>query len=494
MNTSQSLMSKKTLLLLAAFMFVFWSLFYVSGSFEYSEFDGALRLLGHHYTAQGLQQYVDFGAVYPPGPNILLGSILKVDSVVGHTVLFSTISLAIISIFLYCYYRKFGLKNSYIQLAMLLVLFSVSLLHISGEPISLLLLSLLAFLHYLWIDQEGLSKKQFCLSLVMTSSIVFFRWDTMFLYMLMLLVLNAVLRGEQKALLHAFSSVLIGFVIACSMIAFGYGFRDVFEWAVNIPISVIGPYRNLPFPAITPPRILNALVYISALVYVWYAFVMVSYKKMMTSVDKKHFMFLLGFPLVYLPYLLGRTDWMHALPFVHVLALSLVLATARIERRTLYVALAFLIFPLFRLLLPRSIQVNRSSTIIEEELASCRNMVHGIPANSVFVGRASYQRFLYNNAMLYFVRPELPPASAFISEEPGLQNSCKYGEIVAAQLKDAEKPMIAFIEMGEQVMERNKTATMASCNKIEDFLSIAEHYSIGSCSSYDKPYEIRIYP
>jgi hypothetical protein len=140
-----------------------------------------------------------------------------------------------------------------------------------------------------------------------------------------------------------------------------------------------------------------------------------------------------------------------------------------------------------------SIIPDNAGLSINNNINECKILTSNINLRSIFVGRKNYDRFSYNNAMLYFTYPNIKPATSFISDEPGLQNSCKYGKIIAHQLNKAEKPMLVFIDANNQPAENDLMESMNSCNKIEEYLNSSQYLSKGYCSANKNTYEIRLY-
>ena len=120
-------------------------------------------------------------------------------------------------------------------------------------------------------------------------------------------------------------------------------------------------------------------------------------------------------------------------------------------------------------------------------------LVKNIYAESIFVGRKSYEKYLWNNASLYLTRPDLKPASSYITEEPGIQNVCKFQNIIVDELNVSPKPMIVTLELHEEKPENKATTNMKSCGLIERYLEYESYRLIGYCRSDNKDYEIRLY-
>ncbi len=217
----------------------------------------------------------------------------------------------------------------------------------------------------------------------------------------------------------------------------------------------------------------------------------------------KTFMFspIYVFPVLFLPYALGRADWTHAVPFFCSVILLLgyaVRSTKKIlKQRVLLLCMVLLLPSFFRLaVVPlKDILIHHqdASTELQSQLANCNLLTKNLPAQTIFVGRESYNRFIYSAAALYFLRPKLLPATRYISDEPGIQNSCEYGQLIYRDLFDAKKPMIALLEQGEQLAEQNRTATMQNCGKLEKFLQEQPHEKIGECTAYTRLFSIEVY-
>jgi hypothetical protein len=202
--------------------------------------------------------------------------------------------------------------------------------------------------------------------------------------------------------------------------------------------------------------------------------------------------FLILSPLVFLPYAMGRADWPHALPLLSLVVL--VFIYAQFQNKLMQASIGFvLLVYIVKLLSPNIGEHVSALQVVDQHIQACQSIVKNTQANSIFVGRDHYDHYIYNTAALYLTRPDLQPATPYISDEPGLQNSCIYGERIRQQLLGASKPMFAFIELGDQPAEPNATQYMRSCGSIERAVQEMPHILIGSCEAYDQVFDVRLY-
>jgi hypothetical protein len=64
---------------------------------------------------------------------------------------------------------------------------------------------------------------------------------------------------------------------------------------------------------------------------------------------------------------------------------------------------------------------------------------------SIFVGNVTYDSFVLNFPLLYLNYLYLKPATKYISDEPGLQNTCSIQNEIISDINEAPKPTIFFI-------------------------------------------------
>jgi hypothetical protein len=301
-----------------------------------------------------------------------------------------------------------------------------------------------------------------------------------------------------KLLLISNSGLLVAAII---LFLYLFGINSVSEgidFIFRIPTSVIMPYRKLPLPGLNSFFSEDSIFYVSLLsillTFITTAKLIASYKA-----DKKIILLLLMLmPFSTFHYALGRSDHWHFIPFLFLTLGSITLFYSITGlKRLVFIAVITIYFTFPHVFSEMSDVLDSKVDIrddISKNLDNCKQAIQGKENyQSMFVGRENYDRFIFNNAALYLINPKVKPASSFISDEPGLQNSCHYGQVISQQLKNSKKPMLVFLEKGLHNPEPNKTQEMHSCGKIEKFLATAEYEKIGNCNAYNQDYEIRIY-
>ena len=120
---------------------------------------------------------------------------------------------------------------------------------------------------------------------------------------------------------------------------------------------------------------------------------------------------------------------------------------------------------------------------------SCSNFNVDNP-KSIFVGNAQYDRFTLNFPLLYLNYSYLKPATKYISDEPGLQNTCAIGDEIINDLVSAPKPTIFFINK-TLITDKNNKVLYSNCGKIEEYI-INHTKIIGQCILSDYNLDVRL--
>ena len=345
---------------------------------------------------------------------------------------------------------------------------------------------------------------------------VFFRWDMIFFLIsiqvgafLVLVLLQRIWKRNDiitSKICYLLGAQILGFLIGLfGLIVYLHHIHAVragLDFIFNIPTHVILPYRQLPLPTMHSLFDNDALFYVASSGMLFNMIVLVRPLLDAETVDKKFLILsLMLIPLAMFPYAFGRADWEHSLPLLYIITVVIIIAVSigvvRKEYIIVVILLSFPIHNLFsldtnRIVIPSSKNQIQSSII--EHNADCMEKIKVINNyKSIFVGRVSYKRFRTNSANLYLINPDIPPATAFISDEPGLQNSCYYGKKIVEQLKRANKPMLVFLETGEQPSEPNATSQMTSCMQIENYLKDEPFQQFGACTTNGTEFLIRVY-
>jgi hypothetical protein len=291
--------------------------------------------------------------------------------------------------------------------------------------------------------------------------------------------------------------VLLLFLISQDALVEGYDF------IVNIPSLIIMPYRKLPFPSFRFRPLISLLPYMTMLVFFFYfLFILYSLKEVLKkkSLDLKHIVLIIPslISLSLIPYVLGRSGINHFIPlWFYLVCVAAIYNSITIKSKIIMISLIILFLP-FVTLYKNNINIlipmfNRLGDQIKSSIEDCRTSSINVKPKTIFVGRKSYTDYIYNNAILYFIYPNAKPATTYISDEPGLQNSCKYGSIIAKQLSHAKKPMIAYLETTKHPSEPNLSSSLVSCGNIEEYLSNTTYTRLGNCHLDKSSYEIRLY-
>ncbi|MCX6731171.1 MAG: hypothetical protein NTZ55_04965 [Candidatus Roizmanbacteria bacterium] len=489
-----------------------WVLFAVS-NFEVNEFAGALRMLPHFYYKLGLTPYNQFGIVYPPGLFLIVGKLIPFASIFQRNLIFSIIELIFVGLNCFLISKLAKTKAQKITIVSLFLLISVIIIgNVWSDPFSYQLLTTLILLNLLFLSSNKQSLRIPIASAFLADLSVFFRWDLITIYagMTSALYLAYILYttifkkrniqdriGFWRVIFFELMGLGVGFLCLAGYLYSIHALRTGIDFIFRIPTLVILPYRKLPLPP---------FVSIFNNAYSIYSCLLIIAVNAIRYIRNKLFgsgsfikLFLLCFPLVLLPYALGRTNLGHVLPLLYLVALSLLIEYSMFPKNPVPVILMFiLLIPIWNFFIPgRSIlpkTKNYLSKTVNTLVSDCKSkMPQSSLYNSLFVGRLSYQQFISNSAVLYLLNPDKPPATAYISDEPGLQNSCYYGSLIAKQLENSPKPMLSFLEVSPQEPEHNLTRYMQSCNKIEDFLKNGKFKTIGKCTVNTKQFEIRIY-
>ncbi len=500
------------LLFYAVYAFLTNWTFYAFSRFRIFIFDSTLRLLPHFYIKSGLIPYKDFGIVYPPGLFLLIGKLVPFVSIEQRNLILAiiTLCLTIIScVFLYALNPKNRLNVFIIALFIFINTFLLEEL-IWSETLSRLFITLLLFFWLLYVRRQN--RLYLFLSLIMPTAIIFLRWTSIIgivgIQIAGLATISVIALFKKHPLPNLIRRhwVFIIFEVIGTLVGFGLLFaylmsigalREGIDFIFNIPLNVILEYRKLPLPSLNDyPTGVIFYSSVSALcLEVFWAVIPGGRLKQ----DQQLTLILVSLvPLALIPYATGRADMAHIMTLYYYIGLTLLIMSAISPKmRKMLILSIFLIVVAFRYIKPVGLVLPPQQSLLQkdltENLSDCKRQTSFLKYNSLFVGRVSYGRFVISTAALYLVNPEVRPATAFISDEPGLQNSLYYGTIIANQLTIAPKPMLALLELKQQYPEQNKTQSMKSAGRIEEFLSKNRHKTYSICQAYDKLFLIRLY-
>ena len=493
-------------------------------------FDGVLQLLIHVYAAKGLTMYRDFGSAYAPGSPALYGTFLGLSGVNQLNFAWASTIFLITVVNMRLLWRiptsmlgRWALCGGYLVWTGVVIEKSAELATDVLAPhlaAGLMILAARAF------DRDRLCRTHALIACLFSAAIALQRWDRlpclvliqagMAVLMWLLGIARVNPTAKEQFRLRAIRSLVmievLGALSAYSLWLLEAWWQGTLDNALMFVFrlhAIMRPYRALPLPACTELSKPNGLLSCSLLALAGAAAVCCvaaawdQRAPYLQSVARR--LWLLALPLAVLPYSLGRADSYHFGPILAMVGVALLLCSAVAgggwERGGLLVLLV--VFPLFPLKLwqrpmarVRLAECGGQVRQIDALIADCRGKLPA-GARSIFVGRNSYARYIYNEVVLYWTNLALVPATPFISDEPGIQNSCEFGERIAADLEAAPKPMVVLLQASVQEPEPNATRTMTSCGRIEEFLEKTPFRPLGGCllgGAGGMPVELRLYP
>ncbi len=513
----------KTFYVCSIVIFVYTVILFFIGSYEIDYFDGALRILSRVYISKGYVPYKDFSVVYPPGMFFIFGKIIPYYSNMQLNIY---IGLFYILFFLLTSYITWKIRSEnntkLISLAIITLYFSFVIRIFGHSDAISLIFPAIAVIIYIYNPTIPNKYVNF-INMFIFSISVWFRWEWMFMLLIfeVVIVFISIFINEYKIIkfnsesysvnqssMTKFTiSSALGYFTGWFLLIYYFNTNNVTERAldfiINIPISLTGSYRDLPLPIPKHPFRPESILYFSLIFIIILSLKSFFYfKKQKQNINANDFakivLSLSGF-LVFIFYALGRSDWPHFVPLWFYLGIIWIFLNLKYEYFNNKVLFSILI-----LFLPLGSWYIKSSLILiprynfvqfqlNNQIQNCSKYVKDISAKTIFVGRLSYGQFLWNNANLYLARIDLKPATSFITEEPGIHNSCKYGERIYNELIYAEKPMVAFLNKTPQSGENESTRNMSSCGWIEKYLNENDYDMLGDCISADSQFEVRLY-
>jgi hypothetical protein len=482
------------------------------------DFDDPLRLVEVIYAAKGLTPYADFGFVYPPGQVWFYGKLLGLQNpaTIVAAIIFSNLLLWSI-----CAWQMMRLtpgRRLWFGGAVLLLLggtiplVSESLGSALSQPLPLLLIAVLLVVE---VMERGTSPARLATLVCVTVVGTLFRWD----WILFVVVLEAgwaaaiwlvvrTLKPDQSIVVkpivvHLWQAVLAalaGEVLALAMIvghALATGtWTDTRLFIFYVPLHIL-PFRRLPLPM----GIHASRQWLEAIIGMTLIALAASLEYVKTRAWPGFVYLLKGGALLapciaLLPFAFGRADDVHFLPLTALVMVTsmaaLTLWSHRTARLLLLMALTLNAWPrLHTAVLMMSIRSMPKADIHLERVhkltAGCTD-IFPRDARSLFVGQASYDRFIMNSPVFYLMRADLRPATPFISDEPGVQNSCTLGSRIAADLIRAPRPLVLVLDTKPYDPEPNLTRAMTSCGRIEAATAAMRAAVIGTCQVTDDYY------
>lgn len=473
-------------------MLIFTTLQTLLGSYHFGFFDSALAQASINYVKQGLVPYRDFGVVYPPGLFLLFGRVLGVTNI-GQIQIWGFLICLFLYTLILKYLSELSKRSDTKDWNYFLFNTLVAILLLS-QTFYALILSLSVALIFCLICQLRIKaelRSRLILG-VLSAGLVWVRWD----FSLGILIALSILAVFDKKTWRVFSTMFVG-VVAGIITLYNYLFQNhvvnqFLLFVIRIPTMLASGPRALSWPTHIGLNAPDLVIYPLILLV---AYLVLEMSK--TLFKERIQIFYIAFMLAFVPYAAGRSDFGHFLPLLLAATLVGILISHKLNKR-LYIILSIMCFlPVgpwfikntdFLTLHPKTVE-----TELDNQLAECKKVINKVAARSIFVGRKSYNKYRFNIAALYLASPDTHPASRFISDEPGLQSDCEYGEEIVGELKHAPRPMLVLADQSEQSPENSFMRKMKSCGKIETYLSDIPSISLGTCDSFYSTFEVKVY-
>lgn len=520
-------MSKKLLKDISIHFLGFYSIYlllsqwskYAFSNFEIQMYDGALRVLAFLYVKEGFVPYKDFGFMYPPGYALITGSLFAFQTIEQRSFFLATAVVLLILVGAWIIYRQSDSRQKGILLASLfIVLQCIPFDELAwSEPFSRILLSLVCLFLVIYVRKGGPRKMLFA-SGCMVFLITILRWNNVLVFFALQVLLagsflvtgwwgadtNRVYRRFIIFLLSIGTGLLLGIGAIVTYLLTSSALREGYSFIFYLPTLVISPYRKLTFTDgyfDTIHFFVGISVYLTVVIYMLWSYVLNKKSREVSRLERLLLYVLLLLPLFVVPYVYARADLVHIRYFLFFLGISIILLLSLFPyAKKVLLFLLFIIFvstsenlvPIYPSL-PR--HPSRVATDLEQNLKDCKDLAAQVKGEyrSLYVGSLSYASSVLNVASLYLVDPTIKPATAFISYEPGVQTSSEYGSQIIQQLQDARKPMLAFLEVHDQIPENNATATLKSSGVIEAYQRSQKSKLIGTCRAYGSRFIVRLY-
>jgi hypothetical protein len=507
-----------------------------SGAFPINLFDGSLMLLQPLYASRGLVPYRDYGFIYSPGLAIIYGQIFGITdaglflrlawlTVFGMMMMNAGLILRLI---------KNPWRHAAAGFGVFIILLPILALTYShgSEPFSLPLMAMMMLGTILYLREPST-----CRSLLMLGVIAFvttiIRWDRALILgcvellcgLLARIVARQVMLNanvdtheaqKQSLRLAGCGLAIVGGAFGGFLFMIVYGLlmgtlSDLWLFLFDVPARLID-MRVLPLPPFHDIMHESSLWYCSIVAIVVLAAIGLVFSKIGDNGQGRwsgfvESMAVIAAPLSVVPYALGRSDYAHFVPLCFlVIAVCLVTGFITKSRLTqliciimvvgLFLPLTDKLSPVYDSLIATDHLFDLGNNEFNKNLKNLtEDCTHFIPdqTKSIFIGRDNYQHFIINPIALYLARTDIRPATPFVTEDPGIQNTCDMGQRIADDIRRAAKPMIAFLASDYQWREPNATRFMTSCGRIEKVLADMPSQTLGTCSIGSHPMRVALY-
>lgn len=469
-------------------LLIFLVNFFANFTSPYSQlFDSALFKLQLMYPVVGLQPYKDFVFIYPFGPSLISIFITKVS----HGLLNPLNLVWVIHLLLQLILIKKIIESNLTSISKIpffyffLLVETLVYVKFGGEPYS----TLLTFITLIEFFKVFQNNRLYFSTFIYPTLLVFFRWDKLLfclcaitLFFILCKVKKINLQYESLYKIIVFSTIPFFFLLLSLCLFNPNNFFHTLQYIFVDPFT-IAKYRNLPFVFSHALFSLYNLYYLLIFVYL-FIFAFLIYTKFNS---KKIFFFCMGLCLI--PPTLGRSDVGHFIPFYcssFFLFYSLPAfldnyLTKNLDRLVIFIKSISIILIVFFVGME-----SRAPVLIN----TCADLKIERKPKSIFVGNVTYDSFVLNFPLLYLNYLYLKPATKYISDEPGLQNTCSIQNEIISDINKAPKPTIFFINK-TFITDKNNKNVYSNCGKIEEFLD-AHTKIIGQCNVSEYNLDVRI--
>jgi len=449
-------------------------------------FDSALFRLQLIYPTLGLEQYKDFIHIYPFGPSII-------------SIIFSKITLnlfnPIYSVWIFHFIlqliflkkiieSKFVPKDKNIFLYLFLIFETIYYSKLGGEPFSFLLtfITLFEFLKSLE------TKKIFFSTFIYPTLLIFFKWDRL-VFCISVFILFFILCQIKKIkyeFIHLIKIILVSFFSFVFFIFSLYlfsqnNFLNAFKYIFVVPF-IIEEFRKIPFIIGFPILSLYNIYFFLLAIYVLF----LPYLALKKVKRNKIFFYCISLSLI--PPTFFISDIGHFTAF-YLSSFFLIFSFPEFITKNLYSYInkyaffsKFIFFSFLLLFLVSELNAPKITN-------TCSNIFFEEKPKSIFVGNSQYDNFYVNFPLIYLNYLHLKPATKYIAEDPGIQNSCLFGNEIINDINLAPKPTIFLLN--ESLLNVYNNRPLSNCRKIENYIS-SHTKLINHCKISDFNIAVRI--
>ena len=470
--------------------FIFYTLLAIANLFAFifiephlQLFDSALFKLQLIYPTQGWVPYKDFVFIYPFGPSLVSLFIDKLSFGAFNLITFIWPLHFLLQLVLVNQIRKIYFNRNIHVIFSILVIETLVTAKLGGEPFSTLLTFIVCLEYFSTYQTKQITWK----TLIYSILLCFVRWDrlvfcicTLFLYRVFCQIkrVDFEIIHTTKLILISLSAVF--FLIFSIFIYENENFYNAMQYIFIDPF-IIAKLRSLPFTWENNFLSIINTYYLIILIYLILGYFIIKEK----FDNHKTFFYFLGLSL-FIPSL-SRSDVGHFLPF-YVSSLFLIyslpgfISSFYLKNKNLILYLNGIFC--ISVLLIFSLLTNKNQI-----KNTCNSFNKKNEYQSIFVGNSQYDNFNINYPYLYLENLNLKPATKYISDEPGIQNTCARAKEIMRDLDAAPKPTIFYLNK-TILKDKNNINQYQNCGLLEKYF-FTKTKIIGYCEVNQSEIEVR---